>query len=153
MRSGFPPISHENARSRRNVVMFCHALLNKSDGDFELRFDPSKPDEVQKAKKISPISLNAAMPFSCSKGGQFSASANSTSPKTSKSSAARQPSKSQWQLCALCLHPIGYYRDTWTGVMCPTDEVIAHLLMMHSSEETFRANANQHTLDHPAAGV
>ena len=56
-------------------------------------------------------------------------------------------------LCALCLHPIGYYGDTWAGVMCPTDEVIAHLLMMRGSEEKFWANANQHTLDHPAAGL
>lgn len=56
-------------------------------------------------------------------------------------------------LCALCLHPIGYYSDTWAGVMCPTDEVIAHLLMMRGSEEKFWANANQHPVDHPAAGV
>ena len=56
-------------------------------------------------------------------------------------------------LCALCLHPIGYYGDTWAGVMCPTDEVIAHLLMMRGSEEKFWANANQHPLDHPAAGM
>ena len=56
-------------------------------------------------------------------------------------------------LCALCLHPIGYYGDTWAGVMCPTDEVIAHLLMMRGSEEKFWANANQHSVDHPAAGV
>jgi len=56
-------------------------------------------------------------------------------------------------LCALCLHPIGYYADTWAGVMCPTDEVIAHLLMMRGSEEKFWANANQHPLDSPAAGV
>jgi hypothetical protein len=56
-------------------------------------------------------------------------------------------------LCALCLHPIGYYGSTWAGVMCPTDEVIAHLLMMRGSEEKFWANANQHPLDRPAAGV
>jgi hypothetical protein len=56
-------------------------------------------------------------------------------------------------LCALCLHPIGYYGQTWAGVMCPTDEVIAHLLMMRGSEEKYWANANQHPLDHPAAGV
>jgi hypothetical protein len=56
-------------------------------------------------------------------------------------------------LCALCLHPIGYYGNTWAGVMCPTDEVIAHLLMMRGSEEKFWANANQHSVDHPAAGV
>lgn len=56
-------------------------------------------------------------------------------------------------LCALCLHPIGYYGETWAGVMCPTDEVIAHLLMMRGSEEKFWANANQHPVDHPNAGV
>jgi len=56
-------------------------------------------------------------------------------------------------LCALCLHPIGYYGDTWAGVMCPTDEVIAHLLMMRGSEDKFWANANQHPLDRPAAGL
>jgi hypothetical protein len=57
------------------------------------------------------------------------------------------------QLCALCLHPIGYYGQSWAGVMCPTDEVIAHLLMMRGSEEKFWANANQHPLDRPAAGL
>jgi hypothetical protein len=56
-------------------------------------------------------------------------------------------------LCALCLHPIGYYGETWAGVMCPTDEVIAHLLMMRGSEAKFWANANQHPVDHPAAGL
>ena len=56
-------------------------------------------------------------------------------------------------LCALCLHPIGYYGDTWAGVMCPTDEVIAHLLMMRGSEEKYWANANQHPLDRPASGL
>jgi hypothetical protein len=56
-------------------------------------------------------------------------------------------------LCALCLHPIGYYADTWAGVMCPTDEVIAHVLMMRGSEEKYWANANQHPIDHPAAGI
>lgn len=56
-------------------------------------------------------------------------------------------------LCALCLHPIGYYADTWAGAMCPTDEVIAHLLMMRGSEEKYWANANQHPIEHHAAGV
>jgi len=37
--------------------------------------------------------------------------------------------------------------------MCPTDEVIAHLLMMRGSEEKLWANANQHPLDHPTAGL
>jgi hypothetical protein len=67
--------------------------------------------------------------------------------------AMRECEECAYWLCALCLHPIGYYGDTWAGVMCPTDEVIAHLLMMRGSEEKFWANANQHPIDHPAAGV
>lgn len=67
--------------------------------------------------------------------------------------ALRQEEESYYPLCALCLHPIGYYGATWAGVMCPTDEVVAHLLMMRGSEEKYWANANQHPLDHPAAGI
>lgn len=67
--------------------------------------------------------------------------------------AMREGETASFCLCALCLHPIGYYGQTWAGVMCPTDEVIAHLLMMRGSEEKFWANANQHPVDHPAAGV
>jgi hypothetical protein len=65
----------------------------------------------------------------------------------------RQTEEGSFPLCALCLHPIGYYGQTWAGVMCPTDEVIAHLLMMRGSEEKFWANANQHPVDRAAAGV
>jgi hypothetical protein len=65
----------------------------------------------------------------------------------------RQSEEGTMLLCALCLHPIGYYAESWAGVMCPTDEVIAHLLMMRGSEEKFWANANQHQLDHPASGL
>jgi type III restriction enzyme len=72
---------------------------------------------------------------------------------TAESSLFTDMLKRGYPLCALCLHPIGYYGDTWAGVMCPTDEVIAHLLMMRGSEEKFWANANQHPIDHPAAGV
>lgn len=67
--------------------------------------------------------------------------------------ALRQDDEGGSVLCALCLHPIGYYANTWAGVMCPTDEVIAHLLMMRGSEEKFWANANQHPPDHPFAGL
>jgi hypothetical protein len=67
--------------------------------------------------------------------------------------AIRQNEAGGCPLCALCLHPIGYYADTWAGVMCPTDEVIAHLLMMRGSEEKYWANANQHPVDHPSSGV
>jgi hypothetical protein len=67
--------------------------------------------------------------------------------------ALRELEEGSYSLWALCVHPIGYYGDTWTGVMCPTDEVIAHLLMMRGSEEKYWANANQHPADHPNAGV
>ncbi len=67
--------------------------------------------------------------------------------------ALREHEQGSIPLCALCLHPIGYYGETWAGVMCPTDEVIAHLLMMRGSEEKFWANANQHPVDRAAAGV
>lgn len=56
-------------------------------------------------------------------------------------------------LCTLCLHPVGYYAGTWAGVMCPTDDVIAHLSMMRGDEAKFWANANQHQSDQPESGL
>lgn len=47
-------------------------------------------------------------------------------------------------LAALCLHPIGYYQDSWAGAMCPTDEVVAHLMLMRGDEHMFWRRANQH---------
>lgn len=56
-------------------------------------------------------------------------------------------------LCALCLHPIGYYANTWAGAMCPTDEVIAHLMLMRGDEHDFWKQANQHPAYRPEAGI
>lgn len=56
-------------------------------------------------------------------------------------------------LAALCLHPIGYYNDTWAGVLCPTDEVIAHLMLMRGDEHCFWKQANQHPAHRPEAGI
>lgn len=56
-------------------------------------------------------------------------------------------------LCALCMHPIGFYTQTWAGAMVPTDDVIAHLLMMRGDEPKFWANANQHSVWKPQAGL
>jgi hypothetical protein len=42
-------------------------------------------------------------------------------------------------LCALCLHPIGYYEGTWSGAMCPTDDIIAHLMLARGDEAMFGA--------------
>jgi hypothetical protein len=85
-------------------------------------------------------------------GGSFDAVTPKPSIRRRSTSGCGNSNGRGW-LCALCLHPIGYYGDTWAGVMCPTDEVIAHLLMMRGSEEKYWANANQHPIDHPAAGV
>jgi hypothetical protein len=56
-------------------------------------------------------------------------------------------------LCSLCLHPIGYYSGTWAGAMTPTDDVVAHLVLMRGDEHKFWANANQHPVHHPASGL
>lgn len=55
--------------------------------------------------------------------------------------------------CTLCLHPIGYYEDSWAGSMCPTDDVIAHLMMMRGDEPMFWRKANQHPPHRPEAGL
>ena len=54
-------------------------------------------------------------------------------------------------LAALCLHPIGYYEDSGAGAMCPTDDVIAHLMMMRGDEHMFWRKANQHPAHVPEA--
>lgn len=46
-------------------------------------------------------------------------------------------------LCCLCLHPMGYYKNSWGGVMVPTDEVIAHLCLMRGDEAEYWKQANQ----------
>lgn len=56
-------------------------------------------------------------------------------------------------LTCLCLHPIGYYADTWAGAMVPTDDVIAHLLMMRGDEPMFWRKANHIPAYKPNAGL
>lgn len=56
-------------------------------------------------------------------------------------------------LNVLCLHPLGYYQGTWAGAMVPTDDVIAHLVMMRGDEHLFWKRANQHHLYEPEAGL
>ena len=56
-------------------------------------------------------------------------------------------------LCALCLHPIAYYAGSWAGAMCPTDDVIAHLMLMRGDEPMFWRRANQHSPFRPEAGL
>jgi hypothetical protein len=56
-------------------------------------------------------------------------------------------------LCALCLHPIAYYAGTFAGSMTPTDDVIAHLLLMRGDEPLFWRRANQHSPSSPEAAI
>jgi len=56
-------------------------------------------------------------------------------------------------LASLCLHPIGYYKGSWAGAMCPTDDVIAHLMLMRADEHMFWKRANLHPAYRPEAGL
>lgn len=56
-------------------------------------------------------------------------------------------------LAVLCLHPIGFYDRTWAGCMTPTDDVLAHLLLMRGDEAGFWRQANQHEPSAPEAGI
>ena len=56
-------------------------------------------------------------------------------------------------LTTLCMHPIAYYAGTWAGAMCPTDDVIAHLMMMRADEPMFWRRSNQHPAYRPEAGL
>lgn len=55
--------------------------------------------------------------------------------------------------CCLCMHPIGYYEGSWAGAMCPTDDVIAHLMMMRGDEPRFWKLSNQIAAWRPEAGL
>lgn len=56
-------------------------------------------------------------------------------------------------LCCLCMHPIAYYEGSWAGAMCPTDDVISHLMLMRGDEPMFWRRANQHAPHRPEAGL
>jgi len=61
--------------------------------------------------------------------------------------------KSMRILAALCLHPIGYYAESWAGAMVPTDDVMSHLLLMRGDEPMFWRRANQIQPWKPNAGL
>jgi hypothetical protein len=65
----------------------------------------------------------------------------------------RRPEESMRILCALCMHPIAYYADSWAGAMVPTDDVIAHLALMRGDEAMFWRRCNQHPPYRPEAGL
>lgn len=47
----------------------------------------------------------------------------------------------------LCMHPVGYTAFSGTGCMCPTDDVISHLLLMRSDEHLYWKKATHHQVD------
>ena len=56
-------------------------------------------------------------------------------------------------LCCLCMHPIAYYAGSWAGAMCPTDDVMSHLMLMRGDEPMLWRRANQHPAYRPEAGL
>ena len=56
-------------------------------------------------------------------------------------------------LDALSLHSVGTYARTWAGALCPTDDVIAHLMYMRGDEHGFWKKANQHSALRAEAGI
>ena len=56
-------------------------------------------------------------------------------------------------IAALCMHPMGYYQYTHVGLMCPTDEVIAALLMMRGDERKFWSKSGQWHASDPRSGI
>ena len=56
-------------------------------------------------------------------------------------------------LCCLCMHPIAYYSESWAGAMCPTDDVIAHLMLMRGDEPMYWKRSNQHPPYRPESGL
>lgn len=56
-------------------------------------------------------------------------------------------------MCALCAHPIAHYAGSWAGAMTPTDDVVAHLMLMRGDEAMFWRRANQHPAWRPEAGL
>lgn len=56
-------------------------------------------------------------------------------------------------LGCLCFHPVGYYRGTWAGGLCPTDDIIAALKLMRADEHMFWKKSNVHAPDDPLGGL
>lgn len=56
-------------------------------------------------------------------------------------------------LACLCMHPIAYYEGSWAGAMTPTDDVVAHLMLMRADEHMFWKRSNQHPPYRPEAGL
>jgi hypothetical protein len=67
---------------------------------------------------------------------------------------ALRPQKDDTHILAcLCMHPIAYYEGSWAGAMCPTDDVLAHLLLMRGDEHMFWKRCNQHPAYRKESGL
>ncbi len=53
----------------------------------------------------------------------------------------------------LCLHAQGYKSFTWRGDLCPTDDIIALLLLVRTNEHTLWKKANHLSEDSPMLGI
>lgn len=58
-----------------------------------------------------------------------------------------------YPLASMCTHPAGYFARTWTGILPPTDDVIAHLLWLRQGEHEFWKRCEQHHFDEVEAGI
>ena len=56
-------------------------------------------------------------------------------------------------LATLCIHPLGYFDETNAGVMPPSDEVLALLLMLRADEVMLWRKCEQHALQDPRSMV
>jgi len=56
-------------------------------------------------------------------------------------------------LCALCLHSFGAFMASYVGLMPPSDEVLAHLLLIRGDEHRFWKRSGQHPAWSPMSGV
>jgi hypothetical protein len=56
-------------------------------------------------------------------------------------------------LASLCLHPFAYYDNSFAGTLPPSDEVIAHLLMIRRDERYYWRKAEQHQLHEVQSGI
>jgi uncharacterized protein YifE (UPF0438 family) len=56
-------------------------------------------------------------------------------------------------IIGLCLHPLAYYMDSFAGCLCPTDDVVSHLLWIRGDEAGFWKEANHHTQEQVEIGL
>jgi len=56
-------------------------------------------------------------------------------------------------LAVMCLHPVGYRRRSFAGMLVPTDDVITHLQLMRGDEPRFWRKCYQHQPYEPEAGL